>query len=172
MTTRTVHLGYDLTADEFIGLDDPEGELIGGEIRPKPMPGFEHTTLCAWLCALLIRIIGPRRVCVEQDVRLSGRDVLRPDVCVVRTSSPSLHLGALDEPPMLCIEVVSPSQRASELLAKCERYHAFGVPCCWVIDPITRRAWEYNRGSAPLEKTDALGAEDLRVWTAELFEVA
>jgi hypothetical protein len=41
-----------------------------------------------------------------------------------------------------------------------------------VIDPITRRAWEYNRGSAPLEKTDALVAEDLRVWTAELFEVA
>jgi Uma2 family endonuclease len=42
------------------------------------------------------------------------------------------------------------------MLAKCERYHAFGVPFCWVVDPVSRRAWEYHRHAQPREATEAL----------------
>ena len=61
-----------------------------------------------------------------------------------------------DEPPLLCIEVVSPSQLPAEMLAKCERYHGYGVPFCWVVDPVAHRAWEYHRGAGPREVTEAL----------------
>jgi hypothetical protein len=33
----------------------------------------------------------------------------------------------------------------AEMLAKCQRYHGYGVPFCWVIDPVSCRAWEYHR---------------------------
>lgn len=123
-----------------------------------------------FLCALLISILGRRRVFVELDLRLGARDVLRPDICVLREPAPKLYLGPLENPPLLCIEIVSPSQTPSELLAKCERYHGWGVACCWVIDHNERRAWEYNRGGAPQEKKDALIAADITVTLAQMFE--
>ena len=51
------------------------------------------------------------------------------------------------DPPLLCIEILSPSQRQSELFAKCEAYHSWGGPFCWVIDPTTKVAWEYHKDS-------------------------
>ncbi len=75
----------------------------------------------------------------------------------------------LAEPPLLCVEVVSPSRRPAEMLAKCERYHEFGVPFCWVIDPVNHRAWEYRAGAAPAEQRSALKAADLSVSLSELF---
>jgi Uma2 family endonuclease len=169
MTARTVHLGFGLTADEFIDLNDETSELINGEMRPKPVPGFEHTEFCVYLASILLAILGRRRVLAEQDVRMSELDVLRPDVCVSASTTPKLRKGALTEPPLLCVEILSPSQRMGELFVKCERYHEFGVPFCWTIDPVARRAWEYQRGSAPLEKTDALTAGDLKIEIPVLF---
>jgi Uma2 family endonuclease len=67
-----------------------------------------------------------------------------------------MYRDVLDEPPLLCIEVVSPSQRPEEMLAKCIRYHDFGVPFCWVVDPVAKRAWEYRRNAQPREATGAL----------------
>jgi Uma2 family endonuclease len=169
MTTRTVHLGSDLTAEEFLALDDEIGELIHGEIRPKPMPGPLHAQVCVWICILLARAIHRRRIYSELDLKLGDLDVLRPDICVLLSQWPKEE-GPVTDPPILCVEVVSPSQTPSELLAKCERYHAFGVGFCWVIDPVARRAWQYNRGGAPLEKTDALVAEGVRLSLADVFE--
>ena len=34
-----------------------------------------------------------------------------------------------------------PEDRLGAMLSKCEEYHAWGVPFCWVIDPVKRTAW-------------------------------
>ena len=49
--------------------------------------------------------------------------------------------------PSTCIEIVSPDQSDDELLEKCERYHAWGTPYCWVINPETKNLWEYHKGT-------------------------
>jgi len=36
------------------------------------------------------------------------------------------------------------------MLAKCEKYHAWGVPFCWLIDPRKQTAREYHAGSEPV----------------------
>ena len=72
---------------------------------------------------------------------------------------------------MLCVEILSPSQRPSELFAKCEAYHAWGVPYCWVIDPVKKLAWEYHSDSPVqlIPATGSLQAGEIAVGCNELF---
>ncbi len=73
------------------------------------------------------------------------------------------------EPVLLCCEILSPEDRLGAMLAKCEEYHAWGVPFCWIIDPIKRTAWEYHAGAEPFRVTAMLTAGELAVSTEELF---
>ncbi|HEX4278213.1 MAG TPA: Uma2 family endonuclease [Bryobacteraceae bacterium] len=50
----------------------------------------------------------------------------------------------LREPPFLCIEILSPEDRASRMESKIDDYLAFGVRYVWVIDPRKRSAWSYT----------------------------
>jgi Uma2 family endonuclease len=70
---------------------------------------------------------------------------------------------------LLCCEIHSPDDHLGGTLAKCEEYHDWGVPFCWVIDPDRRTAWEYHAGGEPTRNTDALHAGDITVQLAELF---
>ena len=67
-----------------------------------------------------------------------------PDVVVFAHNNPVMYRHILDEPPLLCIEVVSLSQRPEEMLTKCPRYIEFGVQFCWVVDPVRGRACEHH----------------------------
>jgi Uma2 family endonuclease len=73
------------------------------------------------------------------------------------------------EPVLLCCEILSPEDRLGAMLAKCEEYHAWGVPFCWAVDPDKRTAWEYHSGSEPVRTSATLRAGDLSVNLEELF---
>jgi Uma2 family endonuclease len=53
-----------------------------------------------------------------------------------------IPFGPMDEyqitPPLIAIEVLSPSNSGKDLLAKLEDYEQFGIQNVWVIDPATR----------------------------------
>jgi Uma2 family endonuclease len=158
-----------LTLDEYLDRHfEPECELIAGELRQKPLPTDHHSDICGQLFLLLVAQAGRARTRLELSIRI-GNDVLIPDVCALREREKELYRDILAEPPLLCVEVVSPSQRPAEMLAKCERYHEFGVPYCWVIDPVNNRAWEYHAGTAPAEQTSTITAGDLTISLSELF---
>ncbi len=151
-----IELTVGLSVDEYLDRGfDPECELLGGETRPKPLGTGKHSKMQRRLLRLLEGVFGEGRVEFELSVRI-GDEVPVPDLVVLQSLTPRMYRDVLDEPPVLCIEVVSPSQLPVELLAKCIRYHEFGVPFCWVVDPVARRAWEYHRGIQPREVTEAL----------------
>jgi len=72
---------------------------------------------------------------------------------------------------LLAIEILSPDDRLGATLAKCEEYHAWGTPYCWVIDPEKQTAWEFHKGGEPtrLESQGTLHAGDIEVSLAALF---
>ena len=151
-----IELTAGLSVDEYLDRSfDPECELLGGETRPKPLGTGKHSKMQRRLLRLLEAVFGEGMVEFELSVRI-GDEVPVPDLVVVRSLNPRMYRDVLDEPPLLCIEVVSPSQLPAEMLAKCVRYHDFGVSFCWVVDPVARRAWEYHRNSEPREVTEAL----------------
>jgi Uma2 family endonuclease len=158
-----------MVVDEFLERSfDHECELIHGETVPKPFGTIKHSRMEKRLTRLLERYFGENRVQFELSVRM-GDEVLIPDICVAKTEDPRMYRDVLDEPPLLCIEVPSPSQRVEEMLAKCRRYRDFNVPHYWVVDPVSERAWEFHASQGgPREVRDAF-SEPCGLSLAEIF---
>lgn len=103
---------------------------------------------------------------LELTVRISASRYLVPDVAPVREDFDGPYPT---EPVLLCREILSPEDRSGAMLSKCEEYHAWGVPFCWVIDPVKRTAWEYHAGGEPERVLETVRASELRVSLEELF---
>src|SRR5580704_11274558 len=64
------------------------------------------------------------------------------DAGVVAGSAPAGPI--VQEPPFLCIEILSPSDRMAEMQERIDDYLSFGVRYVWLIHPRTRRAFVYT----------------------------
>ncbi len=150
---------------------EPECELIGGELLQKPWGTLEHMEMESSLEEIFARYeqSGSGEAIHELSM-LHGDDVRIPDVVFARPSA-KFQDGVLLDPPLLCVEILSPSQRPSELFAKCEACHAWGVTYCWVIDPVKKLAWEYHSDSPVqlIPATGSLQAGEIAVGCNELF---
>lgn len=162
-----------MSASAIVSVEDylrrtqkPLCEYVDGVLYPKPMPTTPHGLL-EFMLVLLLRKQGVQAV-PEVTVRLSATKYLIPDVI----AAPVIQSPYPTEPVLLCVEILSPEDRVGAMLAKCEQYHAWGVPYCWVIDPDKHTAWQYHSGSEPehLDRNATLTAGALRVAIPELFE--
>lgn len=73
------------------------------------------------------------------DVLLPGGDVVVPDILFIRRDR--LHIvgpKAIEGPPDLVVEILSPSTRNRDLGTKMEIYARFGVGEYWLLDPLAR----------------------------------
>jgi Uma2 family endonuclease len=153
-----------MPVEEYLRYSDkPNCEYRDGMLYPKPMPTTFHGLLEFMLVAML-RNLG-LQAAPEVTVRLSLTKYLVPDVIAARV----LQSPYPTEPVLLCCEILSPESRLGTMLAKCEEYHAWGVPFCWVIDPVKRTAWEYHSTADPERVTATLRAGELSANLDELF---
>jgi Uma2 family endonuclease len=145
--------------------EKPYCEYADGVLSPKAMPTKSHA-LIQYLLLVLLNNQGVEAL-PEVTVRLSGTKFLIPDVIAART----IQSPYPTEPVQLCVEILSPDDRLGAMLAKCEQYHAWGVPFCWVIDPEKQTAWQSHTGREPerLEPGGVLQAGELSVRLEELF---
>ncbi len=143
--------------------EKPNCEYREGVLYPKPMPTLSHALIQFMLVAML-RKLG-MQAAPELTVRLSPSRYLVPDVVAARVLQSPYPV----EPVTLCCEILSPEDRLGATLAKCEEYHAWGVPFCWIVDPVKRTAWEYHAGAEPFRATAMLNAGEFAVSTEELF---
>ena len=153
-----------MSVEDYLRLTDkPYREYRDGEIFPKAMPTKLHALIQYALLVLLQRQgVQPLP---ELTVRLSPTKYLVPDVSVAG-DFPGPYPT---EPVLLCCEILSPEDRLGAMLGKCEEYHAWGVPYCWVIDPIKRSAWEYHSSGEPTRVAATLHAGNLSITLEELF---
>jgi Uma2 family endonuclease len=141
----------------------PNREYRDGVISEKPMPTTFHGLL-EFMLVLLLRRLGVEAA-PEVTIRLSPTRFLIPDVI----AAPVLQHPYPQEPVLLCCEILSPDDRLGGVFSKCEEYHAWGVPYCWVFDPMKRTAWEYHSGSDPIRAGGDIHAGRLSVSVDELF---
>ena len=142
--------------------EKPNCEYMDGVLCPKAMPTGFHGLLEFFLVELLRR--AGLQAAPEVTVRISPTKYLIPDVIAARHIQNPYPI----EPVLLCVEILSPDDHLGALLAKCEQYHEWGVPYCWVIDPVKRTAWEYPRDGEPARVTE-LHAGEVRLSAEELF---
>ena len=150
--------------EEYLRLSEkPNREYRDGVLYPKAMPTKLHSIIQRVLITLLQN--QGATPYPELTLRISATKYLVPDVAVA-DDFPG-HYPT--EPVRLCCEILSPEDRLGTMLAKCEEYHAWGVPFCWVIDPVKRVAWEYHAGGEPVRAAAALRAGAIIISLAELF---
>ena len=72
-------------------------------------------------------------------IRISATRYRVADICVIRRSAPSEEIVTVA--PLLCVEVLSPDDRMSDMLEKVDDYLGMGVGIVWMVGPWRRKAF-------------------------------
>lgn len=146
-------------ADWLAADEDERLELIDGELVPKAAPGPEHAnaqggTMHAVRGPFHHRSGGPGGpggwwIMSEVDIQLVGRG-WRPDLAGWRRERspemPRTRPVAL-VPDWIC-EIVSKSNRETDMIKKVVRYHEAGVPHYWILDQLDRTLTVHRHNAA------------------------
>ena len=135
---------------------EPDGEYVEGRIVRRSMPQKPHSRMQGYLVRALYEAAHPLgyEVWPEQRVRTQA-DPARyrvPDLCLTRGEPAE---DVFTEPPVLCVEILSPDDTAVEVRAKVHEYLAFGVTYVWIVDPVAGTGEVHTAGG--IERVDEGG---------------
>jgi Uma2 family endonuclease len=187
-----------MTTAELLAMPDDGVErwLIRGELREKRAEPGElpmtirnrfHSQILAQVIYVLKRWLAqqskPRGVVLggEAGVRLrqDAETTVGVDVAYVTAEHMARQTDEttlIDGPPVLAIEILSPSDTQESIDEKMDTYLGAAVPLVWVIDPHDQTVTVYRPGAAPelFNIRQEVSAEPhlpgFRVPVAELFE--
>jgi Uma2 family endonuclease len=176
-----------MTVEEFLVASVPDGkvELVRGELHVTPPPGAPHGTVEINLVLILgvhVKANGLGRVFGDTFgyiLTQLPRTVRVPDLSFVRADRlppEGIGPGLLRLAPDLAVEVLSPSESASELEEKLADYTTAGTRLIWVVDPARRTVMILNQAHPVrwLQENDILQGEEVvpgfSCRVAEIFE--
>lgn len=134
-------LGPYRAGDYFALPDEPRCELLYGRLAVTPAPTFRHQEVVGALHALLLahaRSAGGRTAPAPVDVVLAPHSVVQPDLVYVGAERAAIVHDAVDGPPDLVVEVLSPGSARRDLGEKLRLYAEAGVGEYWIVDPAAR----------------------------------
>ena len=144
-----------MTAEELFELPDNGGrsELVAGEIIHMVPTGAEHGVVTALIGHLIQEYSISHRtgVCCGAEtgfILQRGPDIVRaPDVAFVaeeRVPETGIPKTYWPFAPDLAVEVVSPSDRLTDMHAKIAEYFAAGTRLVWLVEPAARVVHSYR----------------------------
>jgi len=109
-------------------------ELLDGVLVVSPRPTPAHQVVAFTLASILDRASPPEWQVVPEPAVMVSRDTeFAPDIVVVARDQ--LSGAKITRPPILAVEVRSPSTALIDLNRKKAAYERFGVPSYWVVIP-------------------------------------
>jgi Uma2 family endonuclease len=134
----TLPFGRPLTRADLEDLPTDDGrryELIDGVLLVSPGPRLAHQEVVGNLYLLLRASCPPhlKVVLAPFAVALSDDTEVQPDLLVAPRDQ--FAVKELPGPPLLAIEVLSPSTRRVDQLLKRDRLQQAGVTSYWLVDP-------------------------------------
>ena len=142
--------------------------------RGKPLPSLNH----GYLQAALTHVFFPHReYTVASELTLQLGDFrVTPDLCVFRKRKITFthDTTRVTEPPLLAVEIVSPSQSTQDVADKIHDMLDAGVESCWLVQPAMQTITVYTDGSKPRtfdRGTLSDPATDIEVDVDDLFSV-
>lgn len=137
-------------------------ELVRGELIMMTPAGFDHGSIVANVSFFLTGFVREHhlgRVTGAETGFQIGRNpdtVRAPDVALVRADRvlPGPTPGFFQGPPDLAVEVLSPGDRAGEVLDKVQQWLDAGCQAVWLIDPQRRSVAVYDAGQHHVLRSD------------------
>ena len=157
-------------ADYLAAETKPASEYEDSVMTRKPWPTRKHGLIQGWLVELLRQQSPHLEPGSEITVQIRTGKFMVPDVIAQRRDA--IQDPYPTEPVALCVEILSPSDRLSDALAKCEAYLAWGVPHTWIVDPDQRCAWTCSAGDRLREvpANGSLQAQGVALPLATVFQ--
>jgi Uma2 family endonuclease len=146
------------TAPSLVSLEEymatsysPDCEYIDGVLLERNVGQGKHAYTQGAMLMKLVELLMPKGLMamIELRVRVARTRVRIPDLCVIGQLQETVTI-----PPRLCVEVLSPDDRWSRTNISIRDYQAIGVPCIWVVDPYSGRAWIFDDENPPAEVHD------------------
>lgn len=156
---RRSPVGQTMSLEQFLELPErkPYLEYEDGMVTQKMSPKGEHSTLEGGIVELVNRLCSPRKVArafPELRVTMGGKSVV-PDVSVYRWErierKPNGEVATdFTTPPDVAIEILSPRQSVTKLVARCAWYVANGVRAALLVDEKARMILVFRPDRSPL----------------------
>ena len=166
MSTATL-----ISVEEYLNTSYPDGdrEYVDGRLVETNVGDFLHGDLQLSI-GMYLRTHYPR-LWVATTVRTQVKKTRFRIPDVVAGLIPRPVSGAILDPPLLVVEILSPDDRAEELQEKIDEYLAFGIPNVWVVNPRTRRGYMYTHEGMREAKDGILRTADpvIELPLAEMF---
>ena len=153
-----------ISGEELFWLDElGPGELVKGVFVPMPPPGYEHGETVINIGSLF-----------KEATRTEGGHAMGGEIGVFTERNPDTVRGLdvawisderfakitsksyLDVMPELVVEVMSPSNRWTEMQDKIDEYFAAGAQLVWIVYPKRQQVYVFESA----EKYTRLSAED------------
>jgi Uma2 family endonuclease len=162
-----------LTADDLsrLNIQDKRTELVRGRLVVREPAGFRHGVVALEIARRLSDFVTSRSlgvvVAAETGFTLfRDPDTVRaPDAAFVRADRvpQPLPRGYAAFAPDFVVEVLSPDDRAGEVLAKISDWLGAGVRLVWVLDPERRvaRVYRSDGSEAMIAAENTLDGEDV-----------
>ena len=153
-------------------------EILDGALIMTPPPSTDHQNVLLRLCVLLdapAREHGMKVLPAPTAWRIGPGQVPEPDLIVA--THDVITRRAVEGPPMLAVEILSPSGRPRDLYEKRRIYAEGGAAWYWIVDPdiptmsvlrLVGDAYEEEAHVSGSEAYEAMEPFAVRVVPAEL----
>jgi Uma2 family endonuclease len=140
-----------LTYDDYCLLpnDCNRYEILDGELSVTPATRTKHQSISSHLHRILANHIVANRLgdiyAAPTDLILAPTTVVQPDLIFVGNDRRHIITErAIEGPPTLLIEILSPTTHRTDRLTKVQLYAKYQVPHYWVVDPDQRTLEAYE----------------------------
>jgi Uma2 family endonuclease len=124
----------------------PDCEYVDGELKERNVGEKEHARLQMTLSWILRNHEADWAISVypELRVQISPTRFRVPDITVLRADAPDEQI--ITHPPLIVIEILSPSDTLLAMRERIEDYLAFAIPHIWIVDPTDRMGYICRSG--------------------------
>ena len=112
---------------------DPDCEYLDGVLLERNVGKRKHSRMQSLMVGTLLaqENAGGVLVLTEQRLQITPTRVRIPDLCVIRSTDPDDQV--ILKAPVLCIEVLSPDDRMSEMQDRVDDYLSIGTEIVWIF---------------------------------------
>ena len=133
------------TYDDYAHWEGKWEVIEGIPYAMSPSASPNHQRICSTINVALANALSEKtcdfKVYHPVDIKIAENTIVQPDVLIL-CESPTKQF--IDFPPVLVVEVVSPSTCEKDIHTKFELYQNFGVKYYLIVDPDVRKVMVYE----------------------------
>ncbi len=157
MQTIKIDSTKEWTVEDYLGLGEMSTpcQLINGELIMSPSPTPLHQRVLRKLFNLLDQYSGSNGEVffAPIDLYIDDKNVFQPDLVYISEENKNIITHhAIEGPPDLVVEIISPSNTFIDRYTKKKAYQKIGVKEYWIVDPAshTLEIYLHNQSNAEL----------------------